>query len=166
MWLRLGPDRDRFISVLSDNATIIQASRLQHSSIVFSFALCLVALVHVEFELYAHQRMLQFLSHQREGNIYPLGKQTDCFRAELWEFRKLNDLWVLVFEWRPFIKESNILTKCTVESITGRFFIWFRVENSNVNCFIKERLSWISVSLKDRCGVVFKSLPFRSHTYT
>ena len=23
---------------------------------------------------------------------------------------------------RPFIKESNILTKCTVESITGRFF--------------------------------------------
>ena len=122
MWRCLGPDRDRFISVLSDNATIIQASRLQHSSIVFSFALCLVALVHVEFELYAHQRMLQFLSHQREGNIYPLGKQTDCFRAESWEFRKLNDLWVLVFEWRPFIKESNILTKCTVESITGRFF--------------------------------------------
>ena len=35
LWPCLGPDRDRFISVLSDNATIKQASRLQHSSGVF-----------------------------------------------------------------------------------------------------------------------------------
>ena len=33
------------------------SNTLVFSSIVFSFALCLVALVHVEFELYAHQRM-------------------------------------------------------------------------------------------------------------
>lgn len=33
LWLCLGPERDPLISVLSDNATIIQASRLQHSGV-------------------------------------------------------------------------------------------------------------------------------------
>ena len=33
LWLCLEPERDRLISVLSDNATIIQASRLQHSCV-------------------------------------------------------------------------------------------------------------------------------------
>ena len=33
LWLCLEPERDRLISVLSDNATIIQASRLQHSGV-------------------------------------------------------------------------------------------------------------------------------------
>ena len=50
------------------------SNMLVFSSIVFPFALCLVALVHVEFELYAHRRMPQFLSQQREENIYSLGK--------------------------------------------------------------------------------------------
>jgi len=38
---------------------------------VFSlcFAVCFVALIHVEIELHAHRKMLQVLNHQREGNI-------------------------------------------------------------------------------------------------
>ena len=43
---------------------------LAFSSIVLSIA-CFVALVHVEVELHAHRKMLQVLTHHKEGNVAP-----------------------------------------------------------------------------------------------
>ena len=43
---------------------------LAFSSIVLSI-ICFVALVHVEFELHAHRKMLQVLTHHKEGNVSP-----------------------------------------------------------------------------------------------
>jgi len=41
------------------------------NTVVFSlcFAVCFVALIHVEIELNAHRKMLQVLNQQREDNI-------------------------------------------------------------------------------------------------
>ena len=41
------------------------------NTVVFSlcFAVCFVALIHVEIELHAHRKMLQVLNQQREDNI-------------------------------------------------------------------------------------------------
>ena len=50
---------------------------LVFSSIVFSFALCFVALIHVEIELHAHRKMLQVLTRQREESIYSRGTVED-----------------------------------------------------------------------------------------
>ena len=50
---------------------------LVFSSIVFSFALCFVALIHVEIELHAHRKMLQVLTQQREESIYSRGTVED-----------------------------------------------------------------------------------------
>ena len=157
------------MSVLSDNATIKQASRLQHAGVfINSFFFCSL------FGGTGTRRVRALRSSKNASIFEPTERRKYLLIRQInwllprWVVRvsKTEWWWLLVFELRPFIKESNILTKCTVESITGRFFIWFRVENSNVNCFIKERLSWISVSEEDCCGVVSKSLPFRSHTYT
>ena len=46
---------------------------LVFSSIVFSFALCIVALIHIEIELNAHRKMLQVLTQQREESIHSRG---------------------------------------------------------------------------------------------
>ena len=46
---------------------------LVFSSIVFSFALCFVALIHVEIELHAHRKMLQVLTQQTEESILSRG---------------------------------------------------------------------------------------------
>jgi len=35
----------------------------------FCFAVCFVALIHVEIELHAHREMLQVLNQQREENL-------------------------------------------------------------------------------------------------
>ena len=43
------------------------------SSIVFSFALCCVGLIHVEIELHAHRKMLQVLTQQTEEKIHSRG---------------------------------------------------------------------------------------------
>ena len=40
------------------------------SSIVLSIV-CFVALVQVEVELHAHRKMLQVLTHHKEGNVAP-----------------------------------------------------------------------------------------------
>ena len=53
------------------------------SSIVFSFALCFVALIHVEIELHAHRKMLQVLTHQREENVHSLGTVNDKLIASV-----------------------------------------------------------------------------------
>ena len=47
------------------------------SSIVFSFALCFVALIHVEIELHAQRKMLQVLTQQREESIHSRGTVKD-----------------------------------------------------------------------------------------
>ena len=39
------------------------------SSIFFFFAVCFVALIHVEIELYAHRQMLRILTQQKEGYL-------------------------------------------------------------------------------------------------
>ena len=41
--------------------------------IIFSFALCFVALIHVEIELHAHRKMLQVLTQQTEESILSRG---------------------------------------------------------------------------------------------
>ena len=46
---------------------------LVFSSIIFSFALCFVALIHVEIELHAHRKMLQVLTQQTEESILSRG---------------------------------------------------------------------------------------------
>ena len=50
---------------------------LVSSSIVLSFAACLVALIHVEIELHAHRKMLQVLTQQREESIHSRGTVND-----------------------------------------------------------------------------------------
>jgi len=49
------------------------------NTVVFSlyFAVCFVALIHVEIELHVHRKMLQVLNHQREGNIQLLNSMRD-----------------------------------------------------------------------------------------
>ena len=49
------------------------SNTLVFSLIALSFALCFVALVHVEIELHAHRKMPQVLTHQREENVHSLG---------------------------------------------------------------------------------------------
>ena len=46
---------------------------LVFSSIVFSFALCFVALIHVEIVLHAYRKMLQVLTQQTEERILSRG---------------------------------------------------------------------------------------------
>ena len=46
------------------------------SSIVFSFAVCFMALIHVEIELHAHRKMLRVLTQQKEENVHLRGKET------------------------------------------------------------------------------------------
>ena len=41
------------------------------SSVFISFAVCFVALIHVEIELHAHRQMLRVLTQQREENVKP-----------------------------------------------------------------------------------------------
>ena len=52
------------------------SNTLAFSSIVLSIV-CFVALVQVEVELHAHRKMLQVLTHHREGNVAPsqIGKK-------------------------------------------------------------------------------------------
>ena len=127
MWLCLGPDRDRFISVLSDNATIKQASRLQHSGVFIN------SFFFRSFFGGTGTRRVRALRSSKNASIF---EPTE--RRKYLLIRQINRLlprWVVRLsktEWlmgpciwvvlRPFIKESNILTKCTVESVTGRFF--------------------------------------------
>ena len=46
------------------------SNTLAFSSIVLS-TVCFVALVQVEVELHAHRKMLQVLTHHKEGNVAP-----------------------------------------------------------------------------------------------
>ena len=53
------------------------------SLIALSFALCFVALIHVEIELHAHRKMLQVLTHQREENVHSLSTVNDKLIASV-----------------------------------------------------------------------------------
>ena len=48
------------------------SNTLAFSLIALSFALCFLALVHLEIEFHAHQKKLQALTHQREENVHSL----------------------------------------------------------------------------------------------
>ena len=125
LWLCLGPERDPLISVLSDNATIIQASRLQHSGVFINrFFFCSL------FGGTGARRVRALRSSKNASIFEPTERRKYLLIRQInwllprWVVRvsKTEWWWLLVFELRPFIKESNILTKCAVESITGRFF--------------------------------------------
>ena len=45
------------------------SNTVMFSSIFFSFAVCFVALVHVEIELHDHRQMLRVLTHEREETL-------------------------------------------------------------------------------------------------
>ena len=53
------------------------SNTLVFSLIALSFALCFVALVHVEIELHVHRKMLQVLTHQREEYVHSLPTVND-----------------------------------------------------------------------------------------
>ena len=46
---------------------------LARSSIAFLFAVCFVALIHVEIELHAHRKILRVLTQQQEENVHLRG---------------------------------------------------------------------------------------------
>ena len=56
---------------------------LVFSLIALSFALCFVALIHVEIELHAHQKMLQVLTQQRQENVHLLRTMNDKLIASV-----------------------------------------------------------------------------------
>ena len=95
------------------------SNTLVFSLIALSFALCFVALVHVEIELHAHRKMLQVLTHQREENVHSLGL--------LWTIN-----WLLLYCLVSLVKVS-------VFSSVLFLFIWKfsrRFENSVSDCII------------------------------
>ena len=51
--------------------------------IALSFALCFVALIHVEIELHAHRKMLQVWTQQREENVHSLRTVNDKLIASV-----------------------------------------------------------------------------------
>ena len=117
------------------------SNTLLFSLIALSFALCFVALVHVEIELHAHRKILQVLTQQRQECIHSLGAVNDKIKliasvmlvficSEILEtvFRELNCLLhyrdYTDLRLRSFVRESNILPTCTIKSVTQ--FYWFR----------------------------------------
>ena len=59
------------------------SNTLVFSLIALSFALCFVALIHVEIELHAHQKMLQVLTQQRQENVHLLRTVNDKLIASV-----------------------------------------------------------------------------------
>ena len=59
------------------------SNTLVFSLIALSFALCFVALIHVEIELYAHRKMLEVLTQQREENVHSLRTVNDKLIASV-----------------------------------------------------------------------------------
>ena len=59
------------------------SNTLVFSLIALSFALCFVALVHVEIELHAHRKMLQVLTHQKEECVHSLPTVNDKLIASV-----------------------------------------------------------------------------------
>ena len=55
---------------METSKTLSVANTLAFSSICLSIA-CFIALVHVEIELHAHQKMLQVLTPKKEENMAP-----------------------------------------------------------------------------------------------
>ena len=88
LFARFSPLSTTFLKKLFYNGAIKKGSRLQHSGVFINsfidpFALCFVALVHVEIELHAHRKMLQVLTHQREENVHSLGTVNDKLIASV-----------------------------------------------------------------------------------
>ena len=54
---------------ISKTSPVSNANTLLFSSILFSFAVCFMGLIHVEIELHAHRQMLRVLTEQREGKF-------------------------------------------------------------------------------------------------
>ena len=59
------------------------SNTLVFSLIALSFALCVVALIHVEIELHAHRKILQVLTQRREENVHSLRTVDDKLIASV-----------------------------------------------------------------------------------
>ena len=59
------------------------SNTLVFSLIALSFALCFVALIHVEIELHAHRKILQVLTQRREENVHSLRTVDDKLIASV-----------------------------------------------------------------------------------
>ena len=55
-------------AIMEKSKTRPLSNTVVFSSIFFSVAVCFVALIHVEIELYAHRQMLRVLTQQNEEN--------------------------------------------------------------------------------------------------